>query len=167
MTTSLKTSALDLITPEQARAVAALVIRDNPEITDQAAALSIVDEALKFVAAAAKHPADPKVRPSRRVDMGWHALILHTVIYVQLCQQLGRFVHHVPEGPETRRVVSVTQDDTIEVIREMGYEPNMDLWGGVGDAPLGGDCHTECNVECNTCTNKGFVPGDVLANVAN
>ncbi|PPS89555.1 hypothetical protein [Streptomyces sp. MH60] len=157
-----KSSALDLLTPDEANSVASLVIRDNPEITDLALALSIVDEALKFVAAAAKHPADPAVRPSRRVDMGWHALILHTTIYVKLCQGLGRFVHHVPEGPETRRPVAVTQDDSIRVIREMGYEPNLDLWGGVGDAPLGGDCHTECNVECNSCTNPGFTPSPPL-----
>lgn len=153
--TELKPSALDLITPEEAHGVAALVIRDNPEITDQATALAIVDEALKFIATAAQHPANPKLRPSRRVDMGWHALILTTLTYVKLGRRLGRYVHHVPEGPSTPRREEVTILDSMELIREAGYATTDELWL----TPDGLSCHTDCNVECNSCTNTGGVPG--------
>lgn len=36
--------------------------------------------------------------PTKLVDEGWHAFILHTKDYADYCTQyLGRFIHHVPE----------------------------------------------------------------------
>jgi len=58
----------------------------------------IVNEALAFVATAARHP-HTYISPSRVVDEGWHALILHTAVYAGLCEQLGTFVHHYLSGP--------------------------------------------------------------------
>jgi hypothetical protein len=159
-TPGLKTTALDLITAEEAEGLTALVMRDNPEITDPEFALGCVDEALKFVATAAKHPANPKLRPSRWADAGWHALILTTVTYLKLGRKLGRFVHHVPEGPSTPRREEVTILESMQFIREAGYQPVDDKWL----TPEGLSCHTECNVECNSCVNPGVISGgDLLA----
>ncbi|MET8749113.1 hypothetical protein ABZW32_03355 [Streptomyces sp. NPDC004667] len=47
----------------------------------------VVVEGLKFVAAAAAGARG--IAPSRVVDEGWHALILHTAIYNGLCERLG------------------------------------------------------------------------------
>ncbi|MEV7471002.1 hypothetical protein AB0O20_31515 [Streptomyces kronopolitis] len=55
----------------------------------------IADEGLKFVVACAKAP-DAALAPSRVVDDGWHAIILHTKVYEELCASLGDFVHHYP-----------------------------------------------------------------------
>ncbi|MET7933873.1 hypothetical protein [Streptomyces sp. NPDC005322] len=41
--------------------------------------------------------------PSRVVDEGWHALILHTMVYRELCDRVGTFVHHVPRAPAPER----------------------------------------------------------------
>lgn len=146
-TTALKDSALHLLTGDEANRVAALVVRDNEGVTDQALALNIVDEALKFLAAAAGNTGKGKaLRPSRVVDMGWHALILHTELYMTLCHKLGRYIHHRPEGPETLRRDATTLDDTTEAIRAAGYAPNEYLWGTRADTEIkGGDCmHSEC-----------------------
>ncbi len=46
---------------------------------------------------------DARLRPSRVVDEGWHALILHTRVYSELCEGVGRFVHHMPEPSDGSR----------------------------------------------------------------
>jgi hypothetical protein len=146
--TGLKASALDMLTGDEANRVAALVMRDNEGVNDQALALSIVDEALKFLAASGKNTGNGKaLRPSRVVDMGWHALILHTEIYFKVCGQWGRYIHHRPEGPETLRRVATTLDDTTAAITAAGYTPNEYLWGDKAETEVkGGDCmHTECS----------------------
>jgi hypothetical protein len=142
-------SALGLLNNDDAERVAALVVRDNEGVTDQAQALAIVDEALKFLSAATtSKPGDGRrLRPSRVVDMGWHALILHTELYMTLCHKIGRYIHHRPEGPETLRREATTLDITQAAIREAGYEPVEYFWGTKGDTEIkGGDCqHTECH----------------------
>ncbi|MGP3772734.1 hypothetical protein ACTWJ8_18100 [Streptomyces sp. SDT5-1] len=55
----------------------------------------IVEEAIKFVAACAKNPGSG-LAPSRIVDEGWHALLLHSAPYADMCARLGGFVHHYP-----------------------------------------------------------------------
>ncbi|MEV3897891.1 hypothetical protein [Streptomyces anulatus] len=57
----------------------------------QAMAGRIVEEGLKFVAACSRNPG-VGLAPSRIVDEGWHALLLHTAMYARLCG----FVHHFP-----------------------------------------------------------------------
>ncbi|MEU0375203.1 hypothetical protein ABZ070_34585 [Streptomyces sp. NPDC006283] len=64
-----------------------------PEVAGQ-----ILEDALAFVATAASSPGQALV-PSRVVDEGWHALILHTGIYSNLCSQFGNFVHHKAARP--------------------------------------------------------------------
>ncbi|WP_328739863.1 hypothetical protein OHA91_22705 [Streptomyces erythrochromogenes] len=120
-----KRNAHALITDDEFVAVTATVASNNPDMS-WVNAERIVDEALKFVAAAAKFPGG--MRPSRTVDEGWHALILHTIVYAQLCTRLGLFVHHVPELPDPNRYKPGALDHTIGRIREAGFEVDMDLW---------------------------------------
>lgn len=145
--TSLKPSALDLLTADEANRVAALVMRDNEGVEGQVLALNIVDEALKFLVACGKNQTGKALRPSRVVDMGWHALILHTELYMTVCSKAaGRMIHHRPEGPETLRRVATTLDNTTEAIRQAGYAPSDYLWGDRAETEVkGGDCmHSEC-----------------------
>ncbi|WP_327241899.1 hypothetical protein [Streptomyces sp. NBC_01320] len=62
----------------------------SPERAEQ-----IADQAVAFVVTAAT-ATDPMV-PSDDVDLGLHALILHTNQYAALCERYaGRFLHHNP-----------------------------------------------------------------------
>lgn len=148
----LKPSARHLLSPEGFADVVHLVMRDN-EGVEQPLAERLVDEALKFVATAASTPGSG-LRPSKLVDMGWHALILHTSLYAKLCAARGRFVHHIPEGPETQRRDDVTLDATVAAIRGAGFEPDEYLWSRIADTELQlGDCmHSECTEGGSNCT---------------
>lgn len=149
--TTLETSARHLLSVEGFSRVVHLVQRDN-EGVERALAERITDEALKFVAAAAT-TTSRHLRPSKVVDMGWHALILHTAMYRELCSGLGRFVDHRPEGPETLRRDADTLDRTMDAIREAGYEPDAYLWGPLADTEIhAGDCmHSECTEGGSNC----------------
>ncbi|MFE9737356.1 glycine-rich domain-containing protein [Streptomyces sp. NPDC006477] len=133
-----------LITPAAFAGVAATVVDNNPgmALTD---AERIVEEALKFVGAAAQFPGG--MRPSRTVDEGWHALILHTVVYEELCGRLGRFVHHVPERPDLTRHDPTALERTQARITQAGYTVDRTLWLGPsnGSVPVAAACeHTSC-----------------------
>jgi hypothetical protein len=115
-----------LLTTEQHGDVVATVL-DNNESMDEPTAVRIVDEALKWVAACAQFPT-ARIAPSRVVDEGWHALILHTALYAQMCEQLGGFVHHYPERPDPGRWDPQVIDRTTSLIEEAGHSVDYDLW---------------------------------------
>lgn len=112
------TTPRDLIPAEAFAGVVATVL-DNNKGMEQALAERITEEALKFVAACAKRPGRG-LRPSRIVDEGWHALILHTKVYERLCRAQGRFVHHVPERPDPSRHNSFELEHTKASIQKAG-----------------------------------------------
>lgn len=160
MEPELKSSALDLLTEDEVDRVARLVVRDNEGVESHDMAVEIIDEALKFMAAAAKNRTKGrKLRPSRVVDMGWHALILHTEINARVCGKLGRFIHHRPEGPETLRRDATALDETMAAMRDAGYEPREFYWGTRADTEIrGGDCmHSECTGD-GGCTAPQALP---------
>lgn len=56
----------------------------------------VVDQALAFLATCAANPG-AQLAPSRSVDVGWHAFILHTEEYADFCHRVaGHFIHHRP-----------------------------------------------------------------------
>ncbi|MEC4019403.1 glycine-rich domain-containing protein [Streptomyces sp. H27-D2] len=115
-----------LLTDEDFDAVTATVLDNNPTMATEMAE-RIVHQALAFVGAAALHP-DGRMAPSRVVDEGWHALILHTDTYAALCRRLGGFVHHYPERPDPTRFNAETVERTVALIEEAGYTVDHDLW---------------------------------------
>ncbi|MFF4421901.1 hypothetical protein ACFY04_14135 [Streptomyces sp. NPDC001549] len=147
----LKPSARHLLSDDGFNRVVHLVQRDNDGV-EEALAVRIVDEALKFVDTATQ-ATGRHLRPSKLVDLGWHALILHTALYRELCIAGGRFVDHRPEGPETLRRDADTLDRTMHAIREAGYEPDAYLWGPSADTEVhAGDCmHSECTEGGSAC----------------
>lgn len=155
--TALKASARHLLTEEGFTRVVHLVQRDNDGV-DEALAIRIVDEALKFLAAAGRSEGR-NLRPSKTVDLGWHALILHTAMYRKLCAAIGRIIDHRPEGPQTLRRDATTLALTMAAIREAGYEPDAYLWGPLADTEIhAGDCmHSECTEGGSNCTSTSAV----------
>ncbi|MFE3762256.1 hypothetical protein ACFXPI_10885 [Streptomyces sp. NPDC059104] len=124
-------SARALLTDAEFSGVLATVLDINPGM-DISLASDIVVEALKFVAAGARTRVG--IAPSRVVDEGWHALILHTALYQNLCARLGGdFVHHYPERPDTGRYDPAVHERTLDAIRAAGYEPRLQLWAGPED----------------------------------
>ncbi|MDJ0461539.1 hypothetical protein [Streptomyces sp. H27-C3] len=149
----------DLIHPEDLDAVTATVQRNNLGM-DSALAELIVLEALKFEAACAAHP-DARLKPSRVVDEGWHALILHTRVKASLAGRLGLFVHHVPEAPDTGRHDPDALARSQAAITAAGYAPEPTMWVGPSDTsiPVAASCeHSPPGPEgsCSgDCSNTG------------
>ncbi|TMU94909.1 hypothetical protein [Streptomyces sp. DASNCL29] len=120
------TEVTPLLADDEHTAVVATVMDNNPGMTEDMA-VRIVGQAVAFVATAAQYrTAD--IAPSRVVDEGWHALILHTNIYAELCDRLGGFVHHYPQRPDPERQTQDILDRTTVLIEETGYSVDRDLW---------------------------------------
>ncbi|AEW93899.1 MULTISPECIES: glycine-rich domain-containing protein [Streptomycetaceae] len=134
--------------------VIATVLRANPGM-DHGTAERIVDEAIKFVVAATTSPGRG-LRPSRIVDEGWHALILHTRVYAALCGRLGGFVHHVPEPPNAARHDPGALARTQDAIRAAGYQPDPALWLPPSDTsiPVAASCEHSPPGPEGTCTES-------------
>lgn len=117
-----------LLTDEQLADVTATVVDNNPGMAEDAAR-RIVGEALAFVATAAQFPT-ARISPSRVVDEGWHALILHTALYAHVCEQLGMVVHHYPERPDPTRHDEGVLTRTVALMEEAGHTIDRELWTG-------------------------------------
>ncbi|NEY32039.1 hypothetical protein GTU99_07500 [Streptomyces sp. PRKS01-65] len=125
-----------LITDDQFASCRGTVMDANPDMSKKLAG-RIVEEALKFVAACAKNPG-VGLAPSRIVDEGWHALLLHTAMYAELCETLGaqgRFVHHYP-GYDPTHYDPPILDRTRAKIAELGWEADPELWGPPSEETL-------------------------------
>lgn len=152
---ALHAEARSLITEAEFAGVTATVQDNSPDLAADVAE-RIVEEALKFMAACAVTPGGG-LKPSRVVDEGWHALILHTGVYAGLCERLGRFVHHVPERPDVTRHDPGALDRTQQAIVDAGFEPDLTLWLAPTDKsiPVAANCeHSEpppagCGADCS------------------
>jgi hypothetical protein len=100
----------------------------------------IVDQALAFLGACAVYHGVP-LSPSRAVDPGWHAFVLHTRDYREFCHRFaGRFIDHVPT---TEAGSGAVVDRTVDAIRAAGYQVDEDLWLS-GQAACT-QCHNGCH----------------------
>jgi len=92
---------------------------------DHNTAAQVVDQALAFLATLPQHP---NLRPSRLVDLGWHAFLLHTREYAEFCDRIaGRFLHHEPDDGAT----SVERSSLAEIrqaIADAGYVVDPEMW---------------------------------------
>ena len=123
-----------LITDAEFTSCRQTVMDANPDMS-QVMAGRIVEEGLKFVAACSRNPG-VGLAPSRIVDEGWHALILHTNTYATLCDQLGgAFVHHVPGYDPTNYDPPILYR-TRDLIGKLGWEADPELWGPPSDETL-------------------------------
>jgi len=139
-------STTDPITLLDAEVVDRLTHRittDHPEI-DQATARRIVGQTAAFIAASGQQPGQ-NLAPSKLVDVGWHAFILHTVDYAAFCQRaVGRFVHHVPtnEGEQMPGGAASAHERTTAAIQAAGYTVDAELWRSAADC---NQCHAGCH----------------------
>lgn len=138
-------------------------VQDNNPGMEPDMADRITREALKFLAAIGCHP-EARMAPSRVVDEGWHALILHTAVYQQLCERLGGFVHHYPERPDPTRFNGAVIRTTVNMIGHAGYEADRLLWGDPknGEIVVAARCQhspPDCQVTCMNAPPPPPAPG--------
>ncbi|WP_254709060.1 glycine-rich domain-containing protein [Streptomyces lunaelactis] len=98
------------------------------EEMDRPQAERVMDQALAFIDMAG-HRTDVPLSPSRKVDPGWHAFILHSHEYADFChRRFGAFLHHNPlKGQRLRDGAAIKR--TVRAIEEMGYVVDHELWG--------------------------------------
>ncbi|MER7975604.1 hypothetical protein [Streptomyces sp. NPDC095817] len=100
----------------------------------------IADQAVAFLVTAAT--ATVPMVPSDDVDLGLHALILHTKEYAELCaRHAGRFLHHNPmPGGGGRDLEKVAA--SARAIKAAGFVVFDDLWtvDGTNLAQCDSDC---------------------------
>ncbi|MFI6662516.1 glycine-rich domain-containing protein [Streptomyces sp. NPDC050523] len=136
------TDPLTLLGDDLAERLTRRVTTDHPEISE-ATARRIVGQAAAFVAASGQQPGQ-LLAPSRLVDHGWHAFILHTVDYADFCRRIvGRFVHHVPTDEDGQLPhAAQTRERTLTAIRTAGYTVDEELWAKAADC---NQCHAGCH----------------------
>lgn len=136
-----------LIAPELFTRLTYRVMDDSG--ADHATAERITGQALAFLATCARCPEGSGLSPSRDVDYGWHAFILHTREYADFCDRVaGRFIHHEPDSPgepgARREAVSLT----VRAMLEGGFTVDTNLW------IAGADC-SQCHEGCHDSPKAG------------
>lgn len=127
------TEATALLVGDDRAGVIKTVMDNNPNMAEDMAG-RIVDQATAFVIAASCSPGQ-NLTPSRVVDEGWHALILHTHLYHRLCERRGGYVHHSP-GYNPRNYDASILERTKDRLSELGFDVDADLWGPPGSDPV-------------------------------
>ncbi|APS20355.1 hypothetical protein TK78_16400 [Streptomyces sp. Tue 6075] len=118
--------------------VAHFVVVHNGQSHDHAQ--RIADQAVAFLVTAAT--ATVSMVPSDDVDLGLHALILHTKEYAALCEQYaGRFLHHNPApGGGARDPEKVAA--SAHAMKAAGFMVFDDLW------TVDGTNLAQCDADC-------------------
>jgi len=100
----------------------------------------IADQAIAFLVTAAT--ASVPMVPSDDVDLGLHALILHTKEYAELCEKYaGRFLHHNPKpGAGARDPKTVAA--SAHAMKAAGFMVFDDLW------TVNGENLAQCDSDC-------------------
>ncbi|WP_416973685.1 hypothetical protein [Streptomyces sp. 4F14] len=100
----------------------------------------IADQAVAFAVTAAA--ATVPTVPSDDVDLGLHALILHTKEYADLCEEYaGRFLHHNPKpGGGARDPERVAA--SAHAMKAAGFMVLDDLW------TMNGESLANCDSDC-------------------
>ncbi|MFJ3496844.1 glycine-rich domain-containing protein [Streptomyces sp. NPDC086091] len=120
---------LRLISPALRADLITMVREDHwPEITDDQG-IRGVEQLAAFLAVAATTSA--RVTPSLRVDLFWHAFVLHTRAYADFCDALGGgFIHHVPDrgGVPDPGAGREAMRRTAGLLRTAGHRIDPEFW---------------------------------------
>src|SRR4051812_42735932 len=127
--TLLKSSAQALISPDLRSRLTRQLINEHDGMTGDEA-VRIMDQAVAFLKACIDNP-DKHLRPSRKVDLGWHQFILNTKDYAEFCQRVaGYFIHHVPDEFTSPRGESAETTKALAPLRwrQCGSAASTSTW---------------------------------------
>jgi hypothetical protein len=113
------------------RRLATRIATDHPDIA-RPLAERIVTQMVAYLQLCAANTG-PALVPSKMVDIGWHAFILHTMDYAEFCQRIaGRFLHHVPEEEpnhtRTAAKAAAAVGATVAALGKAGLPVDPELW---------------------------------------
>ncbi|MFF4286273.1 glycine-rich domain-containing protein [Streptomyces sp. NPDC001633] len=136
----------ELITPEVRAELIATVREDWPDLSNELGERG-VNQMVAFLATSVG--ADRPMAPSLRVDLFWHAFVLHTKPYADFCTALGNFVHHVPDRggrnlADGRSALSRTRN----TISAAGFVIDPEFWPGENAVDCSADC-SQCHAGCS------------------
>jgi hypothetical protein len=168
-----KTSALlrEVMAYENPSVIHRLVSKDGYTHDDATTIFEDVKRFL-FLATTTTEP----LAPTKRVDDGWHAFILHTIDYMQFCNRFfGHYVHHTPNPPgapkgdgallrRTCEIASLAFGDLSKnwALSPNGFSPELCV-GPVDDNPRKLLAPTSSG-DCSPTTNCESAPSDCALN---
>jgi hypothetical protein len=114
----------------------------SDERVERSHAERVIIQTLAFLKACADNPG-VNLSPTRAVDPGWHAFILHTEDYADFCRRTaGRFIHHRPIcNDDIRSGTALAR--TRQAIRAAGFTLDDELWRV--DLADCNQCHATCH----------------------
>lgn len=140
VTTDTAANPRDLISPGLYTRLSKQVMEDMR--VDLVRAERVMSQTLAFLKACADNPGS-NLSPTKAVDPGWHAFILHTEDYAEFCDRIaGGFIHHRPVCNDDIRSGSALAR-TIQALRGTGYPVDEELWWV--DAADCNQCHATCH----------------------
>ncbi|WP_394617394.1 glycine-rich domain-containing protein [Lentzea sp. JNUCC 0626] len=122
-----------------------LIMRDHDLDFDLAE--RTLGQTLAYLVTSAENPGTT-MGPTPAVDLGIHTFVLDTPRYIQFCQTYaGTYIHHVPVLDEELDSQSAqVLRDTIEAIRNSGFQPDLELWQVTAlDSSRCTQCHAGCH----------------------
>lgn len=126
------------VDPSQRESIVDRIAKDG-EMSEELAE-SCFEETLKFLVVS--QSTEARVSPSKLIDVGWHAFILHTRTYTDFClEQFGRYVHHQPTpGSNSDGYLRARS-----LAKEMFGELDVRFWpeSGAGPCAPDSDCHDD------------------------
>ncbi|MFF6971609.1 MULTISPECIES: glycine-rich domain-containing protein [Streptomyces] len=127
-TTAVLRHGRDLVSPELFHRLAQFCADEYG--VERLVAEKVIDQALSFVYVVG-HERAYELAPSRLVDPGWHAFMLHTQEYADWCEStFGFFVHHAPNSKiRTQHLMTAVTGR----IRAAGFVVEERLWGAAAD----------------------------------
>lgn len=102
------------------------------------------------------------LRPTKVIDEGWHAFVLHTKDYAEFCKQfLGRFIHHQPDTIGMKSEAKTEGfDETLRLAKSVfGDDLGRNWTGRMGDC----QCQAEIS-DCSPDSNCESAPSDCALN---
>lgn len=100
----------------------------------------ILDQALGFLKLISLSPGCTFC-PSKMVDIGWHAFLMHTRDYIAFCREInGQYIHHEPTPVEIVVVRTGGVTETVRAMKAKGIVVDEELWANRGDCDGDGSC---------------------------
>lgn len=130
----------ELVHPELFARLVGRIVQEEQVSTGYAE--RVMSQALAFLKACALNPG-AGLAPSRAVDVGWHAFVLHTREYAEFCDRVaGRFVHHTPTGQGHADEGPASIGATVAAMRAARLPVDIDLWAAESDCS---QCYQGCH----------------------